>query len=100
MNFVEDTIQKIRIAIHNGSRLEAIIKSRIKMEREQKNALLEKLVDDVAFQTGLTFEDPKEALQILTYVDIILKRAAKRKETEQEAQNDADYQAWLDGKNR
>jgi len=84
MNLIEKSIQRTREKLFEFNRARAIATKQVKEAQQQKNALLEKIIDDVCFQTGLSFS-PENLPTIGLYVSEVLKAAKRRKEEDAEA---------------
>jgi hypothetical protein len=90
MSFIQDSIQKTRLKLHEYNRVKAVVTKQTKEEMERKNALMEQIVDTVCAETGLRCEVPEDREMILLHVKQVLLDARRRKQEEEEPQWDPD----------
>jgi hypothetical protein len=96
MSFLEQSIARTRAVIHEFRTAKAIEAKQGKQEKEEKDALLEKIIDDVCFQTGLSFA-PENLPTIGLYVAEVLKDVKRRKAEQDEAAVEAAWEKRLGG---
>jgi phage gp46-like protein len=82
MNFIQQSIQRTREKLHELKRLKAVVARRVKQEQEEKNALMETLLDTVCAETDLRCENPEDREMILLHVSQVLTDAKRRKAEE------------------
>lgn len=100
MNLIQSVIRNTREKMMEYARVKAAVKRQMREEAEQKNALFETLLDSVCAETGLRCENPGDQQAIKVHLEAVLLAVKRRKAEEAEEHEDADYQAWLDGKGR
>jgi phage gp46-like protein len=86
MNFIQQSIQRTREKLHELKRLKAVVARRVKQEQEEKNALMETLLDTVCAETDLRCENPEDREMILLHVSQVLTDAKRRKAEEDQHQ--------------
>jgi hypothetical protein len=90
MNLIQQSIQRTREKLHELKRIKAVVTRQVKQENEQKNALIETLIDTVCAETDLRCENPEDREMILLHVSQVLTEAKRRKAEMDEPQFNPD----------
>ena len=90
MNLIQQSIQRTREKLHELKRIKAVVARQVKEETEEKNALMETLIDTVCAETDLRCENPEDHQMILLHVSAVLQSAKRRKAEMDEPQFNPD----------
>ena len=79
MNIFKQSIARTRAKLHEAQRLRSVAMGQIKADREQANANIELLLDEIATHTGLEIT-PANLPTIVAYVAAFAEDQRRRKE--------------------
>jgi hypothetical protein len=86
MNFIQQSIQRTREKLREFNRVKATITKQVRDDTERKNTMLEQVIDEVCFHTGLRCENPEDISAIRLHTEQVLLEARRRKAEEDEPQ--------------